>query len=501
MNKSDQTDSDDVTRVEPGAVPRGSAPAGDGVRDTGAQLGEFRLQRRLGRGGMAEVWLAEQTSLKRNVALKLLRSELMEDETYVQRFQTEAKAAAGLNHPNIVQVYTVGAEKGQHFIAQEYVHGKTLKSLLKRRGPLELNVALPIMRQVAAALEAAAEKGIVHRDIKPENIMLTRKGEAKVADFGLAQLQGGERLNLTQEGMTMGTPLYMSPEQVSGQKLDHRSDIYSFGVTCYHMLAGRPPFEGDNAVSIAVKHLHEAPVPLEEVRPDLPGAVCEMVQRMMAKQSDDRYASAQELLADVRRIAKALKTGESLDQLKLSGKTGSSSLPLRHPVLTLITLCLLVAMISGTMGWMFRPRIPPSDAHAIGSAVPRMESARQQYVHAMFQMDNEDAFKAVIEWFPGDVLWTRLAHEQLALYYLKDSTRTSDALRELRFLQSLREENPRYYAVGRIGEAYLAAKAGDSRKAETILRSSSQEFARHLSGSWRQIEEDVRDLVEAANES
>ncbi|HWL07558.1 MAG TPA: serine/threonine-protein kinase, partial [Planctomicrobium sp.] len=134
-------------------------------RVVGMQLGEFTLLRRLGKGGMAEVWLAEQTSLKRNVALKLLRSELMEDDSYVKRFQTEAKAAAGLNHSNIVQVYTVGCEKGQHFIAQEYVHGQTLKALLQKRGPLDLPLALMMMRQVAAALQEAGSRGIVHRDI------------------------------------------------------------------------------------------------------------------------------------------------------------------------------------------------------------------------------------------------------------------------------------------------------------------------------------------------
>ena len=148
-------------------------------------LGDFRLLRRLGKGGMAEVWLAEQESLKRNVALKLLRPDLTEDQTYVARFQTEAKAAAGLNHPNIVQVYTVGERHGQYFIAQEYVQGQTLKSFIKKKGPLEVNLALLIMRQVASALQAASERGIVHRDIKPENIVF-KNGIYKITDFGIS---------------------------------------------------------------------------------------------------------------------------------------------------------------------------------------------------------------------------------------------------------------------------------------------------------------------------
>lgn len=497
MSNSESTGSDELTRMQPTVQMPVSGRESSGGRDVGSQIGEFHLLRRLGRGGMAEVWLAEQVTLKRNVALKLLRPELMEDETYVKRFQTEAKAAAGLNHPNIVQVYTVGAEKGQHFIAQEYVHGQTLKALLKRRGPLDVNVALPIMRQVASALQTAAERGIVHRDIKPENIMLTRKGEAKVADFGLAQLQGGERLNLTQEGMTMGTPLYMSPEQVSGGKVDQRSDLYSFGVTCYHMLAGRPPFEGENAVSIAVKHLHEPPEPLTDVRPDLPPAVCHLVHKMMAKDPSDRYASAQALLTDVRRIAKALKTGEQVDDLIQTSSEQAQAFPVRRQLPALVGLCLLMGVLSGALGWAMRPGIPALNPKAISGSVTNHGSAREQYVRAMFEMDNEDAFRAVIEFFPSDKVWTRLAHEQLALLYLKDSTRIEDARQQLRILQDLRSENPRFYAEGRIGEAYLAVKVGDIAKARTILRSSQEEFERYLSGSWKQLEEDVRELVDA----
>src|ERR1700722_8689969 len=213
------------------------------------QLGEFRILRPLGKGGMSEVYLAEQTSLHRHVAVKILRQELLSDETILKRFEQEAKAAAGLMHANIVQVYSFGQQDGLYYIAQEYVQGMNLRQLLNRRGPPELLVAYHIMRQVAAALTVAGEAGIVHRDIKPENILITRKGEAKVADFGLAQLAQTEHMmQLTQVGMTMGTPLYMSPEQINGEAVDHRSDIYSFGVTCYRMLSGHPPFRGDTTL-------------------------------------------------------------------------------------------------------------------------------------------------------------------------------------------------------------------------------------------------------------
>src|SRR5579864_6885303 len=220
-----------------GNVSVAAGAAGAAAEFTLKHLGEFRVIRPLGRGGMSEVYLAEQTSLHRSVAIKVLRPELLSDETVLKRFEQEAKAAAGLVHPNIVQVYAFGQQDGIHYIAQEYVQGLNLRQFLNRKGPPELLVAYHVMRQVASALALAADAGIVHRDIKPENILITRKGEAKVADFGLAQLAASEqRVQLTQVGMTMGTPLYMSPEQINGEPVDHRSDIYSFGVTCYRML-------------------------------------------------------------------------------------------------------------------------------------------------------------------------------------------------------------------------------------------------------------------------
>ncbi len=268
---------------------------------SGRTLGDYRLLRRLGRGGMAEVYLADQASLRRQVALKVLKSGLASDDVYVKRFHQEAQAAAALVHANIVQVYEVGRIDGVHYIAQEYVQGNNLRELLVRQGPPDARLAIRIMRQAAAALYRASERGIVHRDIKPENIMLTRAGEVKVADFGLARVtRDGDALNLTQVGVTMGTPLYMSPEQVEGKPIDHRSDIYSLGVTCYHMLTGAPPFRGETALSVAVQHLKSQPERLENLRPDLPTALCRIVHKMLEKDASHRYNSARELLKDLR---------------------------------------------------------------------------------------------------------------------------------------------------------------------------------------------------------
>ena len=206
---------------------------------------------------MGQVYLAEQLSLQRRVALKILKPELAADPTALARFKREAQAVALVSHANIVQVYQIDSADGIHFMALEYVEGRNLHDFVARKGPPDARLALSIMRQVASALQRAGELGIVHRDIKPENILLTRKGEAKVADFGLslAQAAGQPPVHLTQSGTTMGTPLYMSPEQVEGKPLDPRSDIYSFGVTCYHLLAGQPPFRGETAFEVALQHV------------------------------------------------------------------------------------------------------------------------------------------------------------------------------------------------------------------------------------------------------
>jgi serine/threonine-protein kinase len=291
--------------TQPCPAPAAPAPTPD---LTGRTLAEFRVVRRLGSGGMGEVYLAEQLSLGRMVALKVLRPDLITAQPEaMRRFQAEAKAVARATHANIVQVYAIGEADGLWFMALEYVEGRNLKEYLTRKGPPELLIVLSIMRQVAAALQRAGELGIVHRDIKPENILLTRKGEVKVADFGLARCLAGEApLHLTQSGVTMGTPLYMSPEQAEGKPIDHRTDIYSFGVTCYHMLAGHPPFRGENPFEVALQHVRAEPEPLARLRPDLPEGLCGIVHKMMAKDPAGRYQTARDLLLDVLRLREGL---------------------------------------------------------------------------------------------------------------------------------------------------------------------------------------------------
>ena len=279
---------------------------------TGRLLGDYQVLRKLGQGAMGQVYLARQLSLKREVALKILRRDHAANPTALKRFQAEAEAVAQVTHPNIVQVFAVGELDGLRYIALEYVDGRNLREYLARKGSPELPLALGILRQVAAALQRASEAGLVHRDIKPENILITRKAEVKVADFGLSRyfagqgVGGNEPLNLTQSGMTLGTPLYMSPEQVQGLAVDHRSDLYSFGVTAYHLLAGQPPFTGATVFDVALQHVQGTPPPLAGFRPDLPPALCDAVHRLMAKRPADRYQTARDFARDLAKIQKGL---------------------------------------------------------------------------------------------------------------------------------------------------------------------------------------------------
>jgi serine/threonine-protein kinase len=285
---------------------------------TGRMLGEFHIIRSLGVGGMGQVYLAEQTTLKRKVALKMLRPELAANPTALTRFRSEAEAVAKITHANIVQIYDVREQDGVHFMALEYVEGRNLRDYLAKKGPPELPVCLHIMTQVANALQRAHKAGFIHRDVKPENILLTRKAEAKVTDFGLTRALASDGppvdlthqpLSLTQTGVVMGTPLYMSPEQVQGKPVDHRTDIYSYGVTCFALLAGTTPFRGATAFEVALQHVQAEPPALTGIRPDLPPELCAMVHKMMAKDPAQRYQNFKQIVRELTQLKESKALG------------------------------------------------------------------------------------------------------------------------------------------------------------------------------------------------
>jgi serine/threonine-protein kinase len=256
----------------------------------------YEIRRELGVGTSAVVYLARDVRLDRLVALKVLRPELNDDADFVARFQTEARAAASLAHPNVVAIYDYGRSGPYNYIAMEYVPGGNLKSFIEQQGRLSPAQAVPIAEQVLAALAAAHARGIVHRDIKPQNILLGPNLSAKVTDFGIAYMGGVGR---TERGLTLGTALYMSPEQALGERVTPASDLYSFGVVLYEMLAGKPPFGGTNPVEVALRHVREDPPRLGALVPGIPARLEGIATRALEKNPARRWANAQDALHDL----------------------------------------------------------------------------------------------------------------------------------------------------------------------------------------------------------
>jgi len=455
---------------------------------TGRELGNFRLLRRLGRGAMAEVYLAEQASLQRLVAVKVLQGRFSQDPRAVARFQQEARAAAALVHPNIVQIYEVGCVEGIHFIAQEYVQGENLRQWLARHGSPDALTALSIMKQVASALAKAAEHGVVHRDIKPENILMSRAGEVKVADFGLARiLSQPEGVHLTQTGMTLGTPLYMSPEQLEGKPLDSRSDIYSLGVTCYQMLSGQTPFAGETVLSLAFQHLHQEPKPLETLCPHLPSAMCRVIHKMLAKSPQQRYSSPGELLAELEKLQahlvgqapwdeeKALPESpcESLEDLSQRLSTvmrqASGEGTVRRVGQMMWGVGFLAALAGGIWaGWQARHQ--PSllaDTPPPGLLVPQQESVLRQWFYAA-QLNTEEAWQSVVEYFPEKPYLVFRAKQQLARIYLREG-RYPEAMKIFEEFILLGEPESEMRAYGLAGQCAIHTLQGQYREAAAVL--------------------------------
>jgi len=488
-----------AARVET-AANRGSTTGStkDRGRDlSGTHLGEFLLLRKLGSGGMGEVYLAQQVSLKRQVALKVLREDLTADETARKRFAVEAEAAAKLTHANIVQIYAFGPADGTSYMALEYVQGMNLRDYVAKKGPASARFAVKVMEQVAAALHHAADAGIVHRDIKPDNILLTRKGEVKVADFGLARLRVDKPVNLTQTGVTMGTPLYMSPEQVEGKQLDPRSDLYSFGVTCYYMLAGQPPYRGETALAIAVQHIKGEPEPIERLRPDLPPELCRIVQKLMAKDPDQRYQTGRHVARDLQKLRGELAASEPEDDavedqakqavpITIPGEPAHASLlvrtfrleTMRRYVVWWLAATLLLGLLGGAgYGWYrrapdLRPRpgdVPPPPPQASWQDVPKEKTAGEQYRYATWagQYANaEAAWLAVINHWSSEPDWVLPAQMQLGKHYL-DEHQLDKAEKHFAEMTTAADEKTRL--AGEVGKAAVLSLRDDPERSQAAL--------------------------------
>ena len=454
---------------------------------TGHTLGDYQILRRLGRGGMAEVYLARQLSLKRNVALKILKPELAKDTSYIERFQREAQSAALLVQANIVQIYEVGELDGFHFIAQEYVIGRNLREYIARNGAVKPVMAINVLRQVALALKKADEFNVIHRDIKPENIMMSPSGEVKVTDFGLARINDSTDKNLTQIGMTMGTPLYMSPEQVEGSPVDIRSDIYSLGVSTYHMLAGKPPFDGETALAIAVQHVKNHADSLAIMRPDVPKELIQLIDLMMSKSPDERPQNAGQLLKSVKAIkvddaddwdqlvetlaieTSATKPVDSIPDSRLAATKQLQSV-MRGNIRswwtsnTTIASFFLLGVGGILLGLGLAKSMPVNDPifQSGEIAIPKQTGAREQYDYAYnYSANDPDYYQAVIDYFGNGQentnqsrIWINRALErQSEIYLINKQYDLAKPIYES-FTASDSNDN-RYIVVGNAGLAII----------------------------------------------
>jgi serine/threonine-protein kinase len=472
---------------------------------TNKTIAGFTILHRLGVGGMSEVYLAFQQSLHRHVALKVMRSDYVGSADHEQRFLQEARAVASLMHPNIVQVYDVGKFDSIHYIAQEYVPGSNLHAYIQRRGALPLEESVSILWQATAALQKAASIGLVHRDIKPDNLLLTPDGEVKIADFGLARSRGQSQ-NLTAVGVTLGTPLYMSPEQIQGLAVDSRTDLYSLGATAYHMLSGRPPFSGETNLALAMQHVQADPVPLKQLRPDLPDSLVDIVHKLLNKSPDERFATAAELSRALRAVIDEhlggtidkmvpftglviehqrlsnLAVTQTLQQLAVQSKaatrdgaTGKWYSKAWKPAAVVLAAIFAFAVANG----FFKRDLFHSQATIAG--VKRQSTIQKQYAMALLENDLMH-WQAVSEYFPPKdaVSWNYFLKSQLQI--ARKQLEGENYTKAVESVRKVLEANYQgtdivLLTIARIEMGWLAKRTAMSTSSETFFQAAERDLS------------------------
>ena len=365
--------------------------------------GRYRLEARIGQGGMSTVYRALDETLQRRVAVKLMNREVVSDSAQLERFRREARAVAQLNHPHIVGVIDAGEDEGRPYIVFEYVEGETLKERIRRGGRLPIPEAVAYAIEIARALGAAHARHIVHRDVKPQNVLIDEEGSCKVTDFGIARTLDEE--GLTADGRVLGTTDYVSPEQALGQPVTGQSDLYSLGVVLYEMLTGQVPFRGDSQVAVAMKHVRDSLPDAQSRRPEISAALAAVIDRATAKRVQDRYANDAELIADLEDVLaiETARTGDTRGEVTTvlqtlpSRKRRRVPFQIRHRVRAAVLGAVALAIIAGIAVWLATrahhgtlspPEKSPSAALVPVSLVPELRP-RLQPVRARRPTDPE----------------------------------------------------------------------------------------------------------------
>ena len=455
-----------------GGSPGGAKAAGGARRASangnGTRISGYRIERTLGRGGMGQVYLAVQERLDRQVALKILPPRLAADVQFVRRFEAEARAAAALNHPNVVTVYDVGEEGGKHFLSMEYMHEGCLESRLAREGRLPWPIVLDILHDAASGLVYAESRGIVHRDIKPSNLMQNEDGMTKIADLGLAvQVEEGEALDDGER--ILGTPHFIAPELIRGAKPDSRSDLYSLGATAYRLVTGRTPFEGDTAREILRSALHDAPRPVHELAPDVPAELGKAIERLLSKDPMDRHPSAAILLQELSRLR------EGADR-----RGGSAAAPGGSSLGKLALLGLTVAALA-VGGWFVRSYLSlPDDTAAARETEEGPENDETEFEGLAF----EEGADALSTDAGDDDMAARLLEAEAEVEYLKLGEEVlPDEEREARLVELAERYKGTRTAFRALAEVTATREARD--EAAVRSREDEAEIREALDGARR----------------
>jgi serine/threonine protein kinase/tetratricopeptide (TPR) repeat protein len=336
----------------------------------------YQIIEELGKGGMGKVYKADDIELKEKVALKLIKPEISADKNTVERFQNELKFARKIVHKNVGRMYDLGKEEGNYYITMEYVEGQDLKGLIRQSGQLAIGTTISIAKQICEGLAEAHKLGVVHRDLKPSNIMIDREGNARIMDFGIARSLKGR--GITGAGVIIGTPEYMSPEQVEGKDVDQRSDIYSLGAILFEMVTGRVPFEGDTPFTIGVKHKSEIPADPREINAQVPEDLSRIILKCLEKERETRYQSAGEVRSELVRIAKGLPTTEKLVPPKKTMTSKEITVTFNKKKLLIPTLAVLVLAVLAVVIFLFLPKKAPVE-HSVAVITFENQTGEKSY--------------------------------------------------------------------------------------------------------------------------